>query len=156
MSTAILKLSESGKLQEIHDSWFCKLGCPGNRGGKSEPDQLHLISFWGLYLLCGIISLAALFLFLLRLIRQYIRYLRHHRRRHLEEVTPFPVPSNSSCTQTIQNFIDFIDEKEEAIKSFFGASHGPQNGNQLHNHSQNAKEKADSEIQIGTMGMNRG
>ncbi|KAE8645743.1 glutamate receptor 3.7 isoform X2 [Cucumis sativus] len=158
MSTAILKLSESGKLQEIHDSWFCKLGCPGNRGGKSEPDQLHLISFWGLYLLCGIISVAALFLFLLRLIRQYIRYIRHHRRRHSEEVTPFPVPSNTSCTQRIQNFINFIDEKEEAIKSFFGASHGAQNGNQLHNHSQKAKEKADSEIQIGptTMGMNRG
>lgn len=154
MSTAILRLSESGKLQEIHDLWFCKLGCPGDRGGKSEPDQLQLISFWGLYLLCGIISLAALFLFLLRLIHQYIRYQRHHQRRRSEEVTPLPVPSNTSCTQTIQNFIGFIDEKEEAIKSFF--LHGAQNGNQLHNHSQNAKEKADSEIQLGTSSMNRG
>ncbi|XP_038886843.1 glutamate receptor 3.7-like isoform X2 [Benincasa hispida] len=156
MSTAILRLSESGKLQEIHNSWFCKLGCPGNRGGKSELDQLHLISFWGLYLLCGIISLAALFLFLLKLICQYIRYKRHHRRRHSEEVTPFPVPSNTSCTQTIQNFIGFIDEREEAIKSFFRTSHGAQNGNQLPIRSQKAKEKADSEIEVGTSGMNRG
>lgn len=156
MSTAILRLSEGGKLQEIHDLWFCKLGCPGQRGGKSSPDELHLISFWGLYLLCGIISLAALFVFLLRLIRQYIRYQRHHRRS--EAVTPSPISTNTSCTQTIQSFIHFIDEKEEAIKSFFRASHshGAQNGDQNQKHSQAAKEKTDSEVQMGSSGMNRG
>lgn len=153
MSTAILRLSESGKLQEIHDAWFCKLGCPGERGGKSGPDQLHLISFWGLYLLCGIISLVALFVFLLRLIRQYIRYQRHHRRRSAE-VTQSPVSSNISCTQNLQSFIGFIDKKEEAIKNFFRASHshGAQNVDQLQKHSQGVKEKADS---AGTSGTSR-
>lgn len=154
MSTAILRLSESGKLQELHDSWFCKLGCPGERRGKSEPDQLHLISFWGLYLLCGIISVAALFVFLLLLVRQYIRYKRH--RRHFEETTPSPITSHTSCTRSIQSFISFIDEKEEAIKNLFRGSHGgTQNGDNLQKHSREAVNKIDPEVQMGTSSMNQ-
>lgn len=156
MSTAILRLSENGKLQEIHDTWFCKLGCPGQRGGEAQPDQLHLISFWGLYLLCGIISSTALFMFLLRIIGQYIRYQRQHRRS--EVVTPTPIPSNTGCTQTIQSFMRFIDEKDEAIKNFFRAAHlrGAQSGEQLQRHSGGTKEKADLEVQLGTSSMNSG
>ncbi|KAE8667243.1 Glutamate receptor 3.7 [Hibiscus syriacus] len=116
MSTAILKLSETGKLQEIHARWFCKMGCPGERRAKSEPNQLHLVSFRGLYLLCGTITLAALLIFILRMIRQYVRY----RRRQMKL---FPPPSSDQtttrCSQVIFNFFDFVDEKEEAIKKMF-------------------------------------
>ncbi|MCD9561558.1 hypothetical protein HAX54_020725 [Datura stramonium] len=111
MSTAILKLAESGKLQEIHEKWFCQLGCPTDRRKDSEPNQLHLSSFWALYLLSGGVTVLALLVFLLRSIRQYIRYKRKY--------TDLSSPSNTRCSQAIYSFFDFIDEKEEAIKRIF-------------------------------------
>ncbi|XVE91755.1 hypothetical protein REPUB_Repub01dG0038700 [Reevesia pubescens] len=116
MSTAILKLSENGMLQKIHDQWFCKMGCPGERRGKSEPNQLHLASFWGLYLLCGSITLAALLVFILRMVRQFVRY----RRRQMKLCSPSSsVQTTTRCSHVLYNFFDFIDEKEEAIKKMF-------------------------------------
>lgn len=111
MSTAILVLAESGKLQEIHEKWFCQSGCPTDRRKVSEPNQLHLSSFWALYLLSGAVTALALLIFLLRSIRQYMRYKRKH--------TDLSSPSNTRCTQAIYSFFDFIDEKEEAIKRIF-------------------------------------
>ncbi|XP_009765707.1 glutamate receptor 3.7 isoform X2 [Nicotiana tabacum] len=111
MSTAILKLAENGKLQEIHKKWFCQLGCPADRRKDSEPNQLHLSSFWALYLLSGAVTLLALVVFLFRTIRQYIRYKR-------KQADPSS-PSNTRCSQVIYSFFDFIDEKEEAIKRIF-------------------------------------
>ncbi|XWS69538.1 hypothetical protein CRYUN_Cryun04dG0187300 [Craigia yunnanensis] len=116
MSTAILKLSENGKLQDIHEKWFCKMGCPEERRGNYEPNQLHLLSFWGLYLLCGSISLAALVVYILRMVRQFVRY----RRRQMKQCSSSSsVHSTTRCSQIIYNFFDFIDEKEEAIKKMF-------------------------------------
>lgn len=122
MSTAILKLSESGKLQKIHEEWFCKMGCPGQRSQKAEPNQLHLISFWGLYLLCGVFTLGALLVFLIRMILQFLRYKQHQRKS-------YPSSSESRkahCSQVIYSFFDFIDEKEEAIKKMFTQHDNPQ------------------------------
>uniref|UniRef100_A0A7N0TFM3 Glutamate receptor n=1 Tax=Kalanchoe fedtschenkoi TaxID=63787 RepID=A0A7N0TFM3_KALFE len=113
MSTAILKLSESGKLQELRSKWFCKKACPGDRKASSEPNQLRLINFWGLYLFCGAFALAALCLFLLRSLRQFMRY----KKKQMESSSP-AMPS-TTCSQVIYNFFDFIDEKEEAIKKMF-------------------------------------
>ncbi|KAK4366684.1 hypothetical protein RND71_014564 [Anisodus tanguticus] len=112
MSTAILKLAESGKLQEIHKKWFCRLGCPTDRRKDSEPNQLHLSSFWALYLLSGAVAVLALLVFLLRIIPQYIQYKRKH-------ITNLSSPSNTRCSQIIYSFFGFIDEKEEAIKRIF-------------------------------------
>ena len=120
LSTAILRLSETGTLQEIHEKWFCEMGCPGWRQHKSEPNQLHMISFWGLYLLCGSITSFALLVFLLRTIRQFARY-----KRKQMETSP-SVSSNTRCSQVIYNFFDFIDEKEEAIKKIFKQHENPQ------------------------------
>ena len=128
MSTAILKLSESGKLQEIHKKWFCKMGCPGENGQDNEPNHLHLISFWGLYLLCGAISLCALLIFLLRMVRQFVRY----KRRELNPSSPSSSRSTSSqCSNVIYSFFNFIDEREEAIRKMFSQSKPQeQTGNQ--------------------------
>ncbi|CAL1406985.1 unnamed protein product [Linum trigynum] len=115
ISTAILKLSESGELQEIHDRWFCKKGCPGEHQRKSEPNQLHLISFWGLYLLCGIVTLAALLIFMIKMIRQFAIY----KHRELQNATPSDISTTTRCCEVAYNFFDFIDEKEEAIKKMF-------------------------------------
>ena len=116
MSTAILKLSESGELQKIHDQWFCKMGCPEERKGNSKPDQLHLVSFWGLYLTCGVVTLAALVVFLLRMICQYARF--KQRQKDIASSSS-QQPSSSHCSQVLINFFNFIDEKEEAIKKMF-------------------------------------
>ncbi|OWM78564.1 glutamate receptor 3.7 [Punica granatum] len=113
VSTAILKLSESGKLQEINERWFCKMGCPDERRRSSEATQLQLISFWGLYLLCGGSALVALMVFLLRVVRSYVQYKRR------QQVAPSSLPSVSPvirCTEVVHSFFDFIDQKEEAIK----------------------------------------
>lgn len=123
MSTAILKLSENGMLQKLHEKWFCKEGCPEERRQHSEPHQLHLISFWGLYLLCGTITFTAFLVFLLRMVRQYVRYKQQQMHPHS--------PSSSSsfstrCSKAIFNFFDFIDEKEEAIKKMFTQCDYPQ------------------------------
>ncbi|XP_060188352.1 glutamate receptor 3.7 isoform X1 [Lycium barbarum] len=120
ISTAILKLAESGKLQEIHDKWFCRLGCPTDRRKDSEPNQLHLSSFWALYLLSGAVTVLALLVFLFRIIRQYIRYKRK------QKVAGLSSPSNTRCSQVIYSFFDFIDEKEEAIKRIFAQHDSPQ------------------------------
>ncbi|KAL6135261.1 hypothetical protein ACLB2K_067489 [Fragaria x ananassa] len=116
MSTAILKLSENGELQKIREKWFCKMGCPGDKDQDVEPNQLHLISFWGLYLLCGAFSVAAFVVFLMRMIYQFVRY----KRRQVNPPSPLSrSSSNTQCSQVISNFVDFVDEKEEAIKRMF-------------------------------------
>ncbi|XP_023770463.1 glutamate receptor 3.7 isoform X1 [Lactuca sativa] len=117
LSLAIMELSENGKLQEIHDNWFCKDGCSSAVGADSEPNQLQMSSFWGLYIICGAFSLTALVLFLLQTIRQYIYY---KQQQMLDPSSPmFPASRNRGCYSVLFNFFDFIDEKEEAIKNMF-------------------------------------
>ncbi|XP_018682257.2 glutamate receptor 3.7 [Musa acuminata AAA Group] len=114
MSTAMLKLSENGELQRIHKKWFCNTSCIVQSGINSEPDQLHFNSFWGLFLVCGVATVASLILFFLRSIWQFIRFNRKHR----EPASTCELP-NRGCTQVIFRFFDFIDKKEEAIKNAF-------------------------------------
>lgn len=117
LSLAIMELSENGKLQEIHDNWFCKKGCSSGVGGDSEPNQLQMSSFFGLYIICGVFSLTALVLFLLQTIRQYIYY---KQQQILDPSSPlFPASRSRGCYAVLFNFFHFIDEKEEAIKNMF-------------------------------------
>ena len=51
MSTAILKLSENGDLQRIHDKWLMRSACTA-QGTTTEVDQLQFKSFLGLFVLC--------------------------------------------------------------------------------------------------------
>ncbi|KAG6387005.1 hypothetical protein SASPL_152187 [Salvia splendens] len=118
ISTAILKLTESGELGKINNRWFCKSGCPGEQGKKPEPNELHLNSFLVLYSLTGIAAVIAFSVFLFRAVRQYIDY----KRRQLQR-DPSSVAASSSSdfvfSRAIHNFLQFVDEKEEAIKRFF-------------------------------------
>lgn len=117
MSTAILRLSESGRLQEIHDQWFCRGSCATKRSNSDEPNQLHLSSFWGLFLICGIATMLAFLVFLLRSVRQFVRYKR--KQRDSPPVDLRPRPLTTGCSYAFYSFFDFIDEKEEAIKNMF-------------------------------------
>ncbi|XP_020593976.1 glutamate receptor 3.7-like isoform X2 [Phalaenopsis equestris] len=108
LSSAILKLAENGDLQKIHNKWFCRKNCD-HRADSSKPNQLHLSSFWGLFMICGIVAIAALLVFFLQSIRQFIHFKKQNRDNS----------SITSCSKTIYSFFDFIDEKEEAVKKLF-------------------------------------
>jgi ionotropic glutamate receptor len=103
------------------------MGCPGENRHKDEPNRLHMISFWGLYLLCGIVTLGSLLVFFLRMVRQFLRYKRQQ--RESESSRQSPVSSEVHCSQVIYSFFDFIDEKEEAIKKIFTQRDNPQGQN---------------------------
>ncbi|KAI9073011.1 hypothetical protein K1719_045044 [Acacia pycnantha] len=122
MSTAILKLSEDGELRRIRERWFCKMGCPEERKSDSEPNRLHLTSFWGLYLTCGVVTLASFLVFLLRTICQYMRY----KQRQKDIPSGSREASSGKCSHVIYSFFNFIDKKEEAIKKMFTHCENPE------------------------------
>ncbi|KAG0515686.1 hypothetical protein BDA96_10G300500 [Sorghum bicolor] len=74
MSTAILQLSESGKLQSIHDEWFTKPSCATDDESNLGATRLGLGSFWGLFLICALICLLALVMFFIQVCWQYKQY----------------------------------------------------------------------------------
>ncbi|KAJ0261978.1 Glutamate receptor 3.7 [Hirschfeldia incana] len=130
MSTAILKLSETRKLQDIRMKWLCKKTCAENSDGNTEPNQLHLRSFKGLYLVCIAISVSALLVFVFRMIRQFVRY------RRMERTSSMPLASWSSSPtmrlrELVFGFVEFVDEKEEAIKRMFRRSDNSDNASHV-------------------------
>ncbi|XP_026409605.1 glutamate receptor 3.7-like [Papaver somniferum] len=125
MSTAILRLSENGDLQKINEKWFCRTGCLLRKGRRSEPNQLHLVSFWGLFLLCAIFTITCLLIFLFRMVRQYVQYKRKRRQLLAISSSDQTPHSTSGLSRVVYNFFDFIDEKEEAIKKMFKPSINP-------------------------------
>ncbi|CAL0313234.1 unnamed protein product [Lupinus luteus] len=107
MSTAILELAENGDLQRIHDKWLLNRACL-SQGQKFEVDRLNLKSFWGLYLLCGLACLLALFIYLIQTLKQYNKHCPME-----------PEPSSvqgSSRSSHFRTFLSFADEKEEIVK----------------------------------------
>ncbi|XP_076941481.1 glutamate receptor 3.7-like [Bidens hawaiensis] len=124
LSLAITQLSENGKLQEIHEKWFCEKGCSSSVGRETEPNQLQMSSFYGLYMICGIFSLTAFVLFLLQTVRQYIYY----KQKQMLDASSPTSSSRRGCYGVLFNFCDFIDEKEEAIKNMFKKDDGNPQG----------------------------
>ncbi|XP_075518741.1 glutamate receptor 3.3 [Primulina tabacum] len=72
LSTAILTLSENGELQRIHDKWLTQSTC-GSDNTELESDRLHLDSFLGLYLLCGLACFIALLIYFCQVIKKFRR-----------------------------------------------------------------------------------
>ncbi|XP_057794710.1 LOW QUALITY PROTEIN: glutamate receptor 3.3 [Salvia miltiorrhiza] len=104
LSTAILTLSENGDLQRIHDKWLTTSAC-SSENTELESDRLHLKSFWGLYLLCGIACFLALLVYFIQIINRYRQAAR-------EELVSSAGPG-SSRTKRIQTLLSLIDEKED-------------------------------------------
>lgn len=106
MSTAILTLSENGDLQRIHDKWLTRKAC-SLQSSELESDRLHLRSFWGLFLICGIACFLALFIYFMLMLRQFSQQ--------------FPRDSDSSGigssrSASLHSFISFVDEREGESK----------------------------------------
>jgi len=106
MSTAILRLSESGDLQRIHDKWLLRSACT-KQGTKFEVDRLQLKSFWGLFAICGTACLLALFVYIFLMMRQFTR----HCPEELES------SGSSLGSKRVRTFLSFADEKEEDVRS---------------------------------------
>ncbi|XVE69579.1 hypothetical protein DITRI_Ditri10aG0002500 [Diplodiscus trichospermus] len=107
MSTAILVLAENGDLQRIHDKWLKQSTC-SLESTEIESNRLHLSSFWGLFLICGIACFVALFVYFLQILRR------------LRSAPPPDSASSglsSSRSGPLQRFLSLMDEKEDQSKS---------------------------------------
>ncbi|WVZ09152.1 hypothetical protein V8G54_013682 [Vigna mungo] len=111
LSTAILQMIDNGDLQRIHDKWLLSSACL-SQGSKLEVERLQLKSFWGLYAICGVACLFALFMYLIQILRQYQKH-------YLEEPESIGDQSigSSSRSSRLKTFLSFADEKEETVKS---------------------------------------
>lgn len=107
LSTAMLALSENGDLQRIHDKWLKQSSCSGETS-EIESDRLHLKSFWGLFLMCGLACFFALFIYFLQIIRQL------YRAAPVESASP---GHSSSRSSRLQKLLSLMDEKEDLSKS---------------------------------------
>ncbi|KAJ9186317.1 hypothetical protein P3X46_001904 [Hevea brasiliensis] len=103
MSTAILALSESGDLQRIHDKWLMHRSCSSDTA-ELESDRLELKSFWGLFLICALACILALFIYFLQIIRQL------YRAPPTESTSPV---QGSSRSGRIHRLLSLMDEKED-------------------------------------------
>lgn len=100
MSTAILQLSENGDLQRIHDKWLMRSSC-GFESAEIESDQLHLKSFWGLFLICGIACLISLSVYFVQIVNQM--------RRRASSSTTDSV--SDAPTGQLRRFLSLMDKK---------------------------------------------
>ncbi|KAL8167836.1 hypothetical protein V2J09_009335 [Rumex salicifolius] len=130
MSTAILKLSENGDLQRIHDKWLTINSCSLD-STEIESSQLHLKSFLGLFLLCGIACLIALCIYCVQIWRQF---------RRQRDLCLDPGSSRSKHLQTILSLID--EKKDPSGSSKRRRSSSPENG-EHESGKENAKKEAE-------------
>ncbi|KAK9740178.1 hypothetical protein RND81_03G017100 [Saponaria officinalis] len=107
LSTAILKLSENGDLQRIHDKWLTTSGCNKDTT-EIESSQLHLRSFLGLFVLCGFACVVALAIYFTRICRQ----LRHVSRTEVVS----DIAGSKANLKRLRTLISLIDEKEDPSK----------------------------------------
>lgn len=100
LSTAILSLSENGDLQRIHDKWLIRSGCSTDTS-ELDSDRLHLKSFWGLFLICGIACFIAIFIYFCQVFRRF---------RNVDRST---IDSDGSRSRRLQTLLSIIDEKKD-------------------------------------------
>ncbi|KAF5948458.1 hypothetical protein HYC85_014415 [Camellia sinensis] len=113
MSTAILQLSENGDLQRIHDKWLSSNTCP--QGNQVDANRLSLTSFWGLFLICGVVCFISLTIFFCRLCLQYQKYNPDGQEQEIEENEPAR-RRRLLRAPSFKGMIDFVDKKEVEIK----------------------------------------
>ncbi|KAJ6731201.1 GLUTAMATE RECEPTOR 3.3 [Salix viminalis] len=107
MSTAILALSENGDLQRIHDKWLMQNTCSSDTS-ELEADKLHLRSFWGLFLFCGIACLISLLIYVLQITRLFCRA------APAESASPDQCPSRPG---NIRRLLTLMDQKKDRTKN---------------------------------------
>lgn len=138
MSTAILSLSESGELQAIHDRWLNTRTC--SQKNSDNTDQLHLKSFRGLFLICGITCLAAVFIYFCLICSKF--------RRHSPKLSE----QAGSPSVRIRRFLSFVDEKEDSLKSRMKRKHVEMLSRSSREEQQSRNEVREGELDEGHNG----
>nr|GEW76584.1 glutamate receptor 3.2-like [Tanacetum cinerariifolium] len=106
LSNAILKLTEIGELQKIQDHWLNKKAC-GPQSLSYVSNQLHLESFWGMFLIFGIVCVIALFIHPCMTFQRF-------RRRHPKLMKP---RYRGYRLKRTQRFLSFADKKKEVSEN---------------------------------------
>lgn len=107
LSSAILELAENGDLQRIHDKWLMKSSC-SLENAELESDRLHLSSFWGLFLICGVACFIALVIYFLQIMQQLCKSAPS------DSISSEP---GSTRSRRLQRFLSLMDGKEDITKN---------------------------------------
>lgn len=107
LSTAILTLSENGDLQRIHDKWLASDATSMSQVNELDSDRLHLYSFSGLFLICGLACLLALAIHTCILVRQYYDHIAPS-----EQAALSTGGSSRSNRSRLRAFLSFADHRE--------------------------------------------
>lgn len=106
MSTAILKLSETGELQRIHDKWLMRSAC-SLEGAKLAVDRIQLKSFSGIFLICGLACLFSLLVYFVLMVCQFSK--------HYSETSDSS--GRRSRSTWMQTFLSFVSENEVEVNN---------------------------------------
>ncbi|KAJ3680400.1 hypothetical protein LUZ60_016678 [Juncus effusus] len=125
LSTAILTLSENGDLQRINNKWLTRSTlCSSETDQTFESEQLHLSSFSGLFLICGLACLIALVIYFAIVVYKFYTHAPVEEESH--------VSSNgtriSKSKRNLQAFLSFVDNKDHSVISPSGKLRKDNNG----------------------------
>ncbi|KAG5534473.1 hypothetical protein RHGRI_022564 [Rhododendron griersonianum] len=109
MSTAILKLSETGELQRIHDKWLMRSAC-SLQGANLEVNRIQLKSFSGLFIICGLACLFAFLVYFALLVCQFTK----------DYSESSDSSGRSSQSARIRTFLSFVGKSEQALNGITG------------------------------------
>lgn len=104
LSTAILTLSENGDLQRIHDKWLIQSPCSTDTA-EIESDRLHLQSFAGLFLVCGVACFIALSIYFIKIMLKF--------REAAGADSISQGPGSLSRSTRLQTLLSLMDEKKD-------------------------------------------
>ncbi|KAK9690878.1 hypothetical protein RND81_09G160500 [Saponaria officinalis] len=139
MSTALLQLSENGKLQNITETWFPNKKSCKTQFATNDSDQLKIDNFIGLFLICGIACIVAVIV--------YFSMMLYRFQQHL------PREEEPSTCGSLRTFSSFVIKKEDASerrlkRKRFSASM-PTNGSENLDVDSRRKSSLKEDVDIG-------
>ncbi|OAY71977.1 Glutamate receptor 3.1 [Ananas comosus] len=125
LSTAILTLSENGDLQRIHDKWLTRTSC-SSQSTDIESNRLHLSSFLGLFLICGVACVLAILIYFLTVLRKFLKHVP-------VENADSSSRGSSQSVRSLQSFLSFVNSMEEVNNRSKGkqTQEGSRNGTDI-------------------------
>ncbi|CAM6092968.1 unnamed protein product [Calypogeia fissa] len=105
ISTAILQMSEDGRLQTINEYWLNNQNC--GSGSTVNSNQLGLDTFWGLFLITGCASILCVFLYYARLTWQHHKFYRED-----GEESDQSLSRSARRMSFLRSLVTYIEEEE--------------------------------------------
>ncbi|KAJ4760468.1 Glutamate receptor [Rhynchospora pubera] len=123
LSTAILTLSENGELQRIHDQHLTSNECSAEDTGIGA-NRLSLSSFWGLFLISGIVCFLALIIYFIMICIQFKKHYKNDSDTREDQATHpenrlqcgKQQPRQLASFSSFKELIEMWNTKEEDIR----------------------------------------